>query len=74
MNWLERCPECGGIDFRGTIRHVARYLTSSRYRRAYRKAKEESAFWRKLTERPRIKEGDSLTWEEVDLTQLIGRV
>lgn len=67
---LHRCPECHAIDIRESVRHLLRYLYSARYRRALRKAQEEAAFWRKLTERPQIAEGDSLTWEVIDLTQL----
>lgn len=70
---MRRCPECGTIDFKASFYHLVCYLLSSRYRQALREAEVESAFWRKLTERPRIKEGEALNWQEVDLSQLMGQ-
>lgn len=45
---IKRCSGCGGIDYRGTARHTARYLTSSRYRWECREAERVAEVLDKL--------------------------
>jgi len=57
---IERCPECGGIDYAGTVRHVARYLTSSRYRKACKKAEDWAYLLDRLINKTYIQDGDTI--------------
>jgi len=44
MDWFLRCSECGGLHVRGSIRHILRYIFSSRYRRVLKELAKQQTF------------------------------
>jgi len=59
MDWLLRCPECGGVEVRATIRQILRYAYSSRYRRVLKELAAHRVLMGRMIDHCRVPSGNT---------------